>query len=110
MVHDAIELLERHVALAIAVLPVVAHLATGVANKCAVVDEHGGADRVKRAGDDAVDQVARHACGCLGEIAQPEAFSGHLLVNFGSSQLSAVSFQPSGDVWLRSPPASAVGL
>ncbi len=38
--HDAVELLQRHVRLAIAHLPVAAHLAAGVADECAVIDEY----------------------------------------------------------------------
>ena len=44
-----VDLLERHVALAVAALPVAAHLAAGVADERAVEDEDGRVDRLEAA-------------------------------------------------------------
>ena len=75
--HDAVELVERHVALAVAALPVVAHLAARIADEGAVVDEHRRADRLDLRHDERVRQIARHARGGAGQIVQAEGVNGH---------------------------------
>ncbi len=77
MAHRRLELRERHVRLAIAVLPVVAHLAVGVAHPGAVVDEHGRPDRLELRHHQRVGEVARHAGGSPREIAERESAFGH---------------------------------
>ena len=59
---DPVDLLERHVLLAIAALPVAAHLAARVADERAVEDQHRRMDRPKGR-DGGVDQVAGRAGG-----------------------------------------------
>ena len=71
-VQDRLELGERHVGLAIAPLPVVAHRALGVADPGAVVDEHRRPDRVELRADEGIDEVAGDAGGGLCEVLQPE--------------------------------------
>ncbi len=75
--HRRFELRQRQVGLPVAELPVVAHLALGVADPRAVVDEHRRPDRVQLRVDEGVHQVARDAAGRLGEVLQPEGISGH---------------------------------
>ena len=75
--HHRLELRERHVRLAVAPLPVVAHRAAGVADPGAVVDEDGRPDRVQLGADERVDEVARHAGGCFREVLQAEGVGGH---------------------------------
>src|SRR5437762_1391302 len=75
MAHRRLELLERHVRLAIAVLPVAAHLASGVADPGAVVDEDGGADGTDLRCDERLHEIAWHAGGRAREVAEPESAS-----------------------------------
>ena len=77
MGHRRLELGERHVRLAIAVLPVVAHLAAGVADPGAVVDEHGRPDRLEPRHHQRVGEIARHARRRAGHIPQRKAVFGH---------------------------------
>ena len=77
VVHDAVELLERHVALAIASLPVVAHLAARIADEGAVIDQHRRADGLDLRHDERVREIARHARGGAGQIVQAEGVDGH---------------------------------
>ena len=72
-VEDRLELGERHVRLAIAPLPVVAHRALGVADPGAVVDEHRRPDRVELGADEGIDEVARDTRRGFREVMQPEA-------------------------------------
>ena len=64
-----VDLGEGHVALAVAALPVAAHLAARIADERAVENHHGGVDGVV-AGDIAVDDIAGGADRRLGEILQ----------------------------------------
>ncbi len=68
---------ERHVGLAVAPLPVVAHRAAGVADPGAVIDEHGRADGVELRADEGIDEVARDTSGRFGEVVQSERRGGH---------------------------------
>src|SRR6266496_2014975 len=61
ILHRRLELRQRHVGFSIAMLPVVAHLALGVAHPGAVVDEHGGADGRQLRDDKRVGEVAGYA-------------------------------------------------
>ena len=67
-VHHRLELRQRHVRLAVAELPVVAHLALGVADPGAVIDEDRRADRVKPRADEGIDEVAGDARCRFGEV------------------------------------------
>ena len=77
--HRRLELRERHVRLAIAVLPVVAHLALGVADPGAVVDEHGRPDRLELRRDERLGEVAGHARRGARQVSKPESTCGHWL-------------------------------
>ena len=66
---DLVDVGERHVALAVAPLPVPAHLAARVAHERAVENQHGRVNRAV-AGDIAVDDVAGGADRRLGEVLQ----------------------------------------
>src|SRR5438876_603009 len=77
MAHRRLELVERQIGFAVAVLPVAAHLAARIAHPRAVVDEHGRPDRMKGRRDERVGEIARDAGRGPGDVAQPEAFGGH---------------------------------
>ena len=70
---DAVDLLERHVGLAVAALPVAAHLAARVADERAVEDQDGRVDRLE-ARDVGVDEVARRADRRLQRGTSPRRF------------------------------------
>ncbi len=76
-VEDRLELIERHVRLAIAPFPVVAHRALGVGGAGAVVDQNCGTKRMQLGVDEGIDEVARDACRSLGEVVQSEAVGCH---------------------------------
>ena len=76
VVHRRLELRQRHVGFAIAVLPVVAHLTARVADPRAVVDEHRRLDR-RDARDDRIGQIAGHTDGRAREIPEGEGVFGH---------------------------------
>jgi hypothetical protein len=77
VLHRRLELRKRHVALAFAMLPVVAHLALRVADPRAVVDEHRRPNRLQLGDDERIGQVARHAGRGLAQIAQGESAFRH---------------------------------
>src|SRR5438034_488405 len=56
-----IELVERHVRLAVAVLPVVAHLAAGIADPRAVIDEDRRTNGMDRRRDERIGQIPGNA-------------------------------------------------
>jgi hypothetical protein len=76
-VERRLELRERHVGLAVAPLPVVAHRALGVADPGAVIDEHGRANRVHPGVDEGIDEVPGDPRRGLGEVLQPEGVGRH---------------------------------
>src|SRR6266566_3289620 len=80
MIHGRLELFERHVGLAIAVLPVIAHLAPGIAHPGAVVDEDRRPDRPDLRGDQRLDEVPRHTSGRAGEVSEPEGTGRHAVI------------------------------
>src|SRR5262249_22806701 len=75
--HRRLELGQRHVGLAIAVLPVVAHLALGAADPGAVVDQDRRPDRRQFRDDQSVGEIARHAGRGMGQIPKCERVFGH---------------------------------
>ena len=67
-----LELLERHVRLAIAPLPVAAHRAARIADPGAVIDEDGRPNGVNLRADERIDQIAGHACRGSSEVSAGE--------------------------------------
>ena len=79
VVHDAVDLGQRHVLLAVAALPVAAHRAAGVTDERAVEDEDRRPDRPELR-DRRLGQIARHADRGLGQVSKREGLLGQRLI------------------------------